>query len=314
MADDDIAEALEAQKADIEVVPRSFFQNLAVDCLAKYMEKLPPSLFHYTSSLGMIGVATKHQLWFSDSRFLNDGSETKYGIDIAIHCMNMLKGKYEDIGVSNLNRLADAIEEVANHYRNVVFCMSAQDNLLNQWRDYGKDVVPYCIEFETAKLVDRETYNFQVILSPIEYNQDRQIEMMLHMLEFIYEEAKKLADDKRLETEEDLTSAYYRAAEEIVFFIIRFKNPAFSAEQEWRLLTFAPQLERLKIKREFRASSLGATPYYIWERLDGKQLPIRHVTVGPSPYSAVSDMALKSLLADNGYPTETHFSTIPIRR
>ena len=39
-------------------------------------------IYHYTTVLGLIGIITHHQLWASDCRFLNDGTELSYARDL----------------------------------------------------------------------------------------------------------------------------------------------------------------------------------------------------------------------------------------
>lgn len=313
MSDYEVEQPLETQEVAKDEQKKPYFFNFAANALRDIPFAMPPRLYHYTSSAGMIGIAKHHKVWFSDARFLNDGPELNYGITLACETLKLLSKKYDEITDEFIDEIYEALKEVSDYYVPVVFCLSKEDNLLNQWRDYGKDVVPYCIEFETEKLLNSTEHTFPTFLCNIEYEIPKQIEMMTGLLEAIYVEAKKIDEAEKIEGEKR-REVMYRACEEVFWFSSRFKNGAFSAEQEWRIVSFYPELRKHGTPRLFRSGSLGVTPYYEWGMKDGSPLPITHVTVGPSPYAQVSDLALKQLLEDNKYTTNTSFSTIPIRR
>ena len=293
------------------------FVGLANELIRARMAQVPapPSLFHYTSAPGLIGVLEKNTLWFSNSMFLNDGSESFWGVNIFETVLDEFLADRETNERETGEKLKLWVREAFNFFQPIVFCMSEEDNLLNQWRDYGKDVTPYSIELETAGL-ERNRYNFPAYLCEVIYNIDDQRSMSAQLVEAIYDKYKT-TDAINPFREEDEEPLLIGAAKEIVWLLCRFKNTAFQAEKEWRLICHRPDLNG-RVKTLFRAGSLGAVPYYEWFRptLEGRgSLPIIHVTVGPSPYSAVSDIALKQLLTETGYgEVPTHYSLIPIRR
>ncbi|MGN6776273.1 DUF2971 domain-containing protein [Rhizobium sp.] len=272
---------------------------------------LPPSLFHYTSSQGLIGIVENHSLWFSDATFMNDGSELVWGVNLVGFVLdNFLADKSPEEKNAGY-ALREEVERAMLAFQPVTFSMSARNNLLNQWRDYGKDVVPYCIELETRSWLEHAgSSSFPMFVTKILYDVDQQRALITQLIALIYEKARNLLGERTVFDDNEATPLLMGAAVEIVKLITRFKNPAFSAEEEWRAVCYRPS-----VARKFRASSLGVVPYYEWRRTGAeKHLPIKSVTVGPSPYAEVSDRALRQFLEDNGYPVETSYSTIPIRR
>src|SRR5215813_9273187 len=55
--------------------------------------KPPPRLYHYTSDAGLEGIIKSGKLWFTDIFALNDPSELRHGLSIAI---DVLKSRATD--------------------------------------------------------------------------------------------------------------------------------------------------------------------------------------------------------------------------
>ncbi|NSZ83436.1 DUF2971 domain-containing protein [Agrobacterium tumefaciens] len=292
---------------------RHHFAGAAAATLKKYAPVIPSKLYHYTSSEGLLGIISNNNFRFSDSRFLNDGSENYTAQNIAALAIESYRNDHPEVQKEVGDRLLEAIREAVNTLIPVVFCMSSQNNLLNQWRDYGKDVVPYSLEVDVSSLYDNRIYDFPVYLVKVIYDATEMIAICHDFFLGIHRAVNEIYPDGSPSPEEE-DKLYEGAALEFVALSLSFKNPAFEAEQEWRLVTTTVDLRNQGVARRYRSSNLGVVPYFQWGRKDGKSLPISLVTVGPSPYSRVSDLALKEFLDDNGYECETVFSTIPIRR
>jgi hypothetical protein len=306
------------QQDGVDKLDPNIFDGFAQPIINKIYDEIaiPTSLFHYTSSAGLIGIITQHKLWFSDASFMNDGSEATYGVRLASFVIDDFLKEKSDAEKQAGEVLKREIETAMRHFQPIIFCMSARNNLLNQWRDYGKDIVPYCIEFDVEEFErwkEREC-NFGIFLTKIVYDLELQQSLIRELLASIYTRTKEALGDREHFDDDEGEKIAVSAAVEIVNLIARFKNFAFDAEDEWRAISYRPNIEG-KASRSYRSSSLGAVPYYEWfSAKKPPNLPIKSVTVGPSPYAQVSDLALKQLLYDNGYNVETRYSTIPIRR
>jgi hypothetical protein len=272
---------------------------------------IPTSLFHYTSSQGLLGIIGTDKLWFSDASFLNDGSEATWGADLAGAVIEeFITGRSaEEKAAGDALRLE--IPKALAAFQPIIFCMSARNNLLNQWRDYGKDIVPYCIELDTRLFETGSDPSFRIFITKIVYDLELQRKLMMDLLALIHAKSVELLGE-RIQFEDDEGERLVRgAAIEVVNLVTRFKNPAFEAEEEWRAIAYRGYVP--PSVRRFRASGLGVVPYYEWS-INNQKLPIQSVTVGPSPYATVSDLALKQFLQDRQYSVPTRFSLIPIRR
>jgi len=62
--------------------------------------------------------------------------------------------------------------------------------------------------------------------------------------------------------------------------LLHFKNPAFAAEDEWRLVSFGPWLAGQAI--DFRSTALGVVPFFARTPRVGTQLPIVKIWVVPA--------------------------------
>lgn len=313
-------ESIDEQGLGSQEIPPSidtYFSGAATASIQKTYSGGPSeSLYHYTSAAGLIGILGNDTLRFSDASFLNDGSESIYGVELVCGVLDIFVSDKSEEVKNICRRLKRHIEKAMNYFQPFVFCMSEEDNLLNQWRDYGADIVPYSLEFDPANLEKPAgSAAFPTYLSRVVYDRKLQLDLAIETTEAIYAKAQGLIGNTRL-SDGDEEALLVSAACEFVWLACRFKNPAFSAEREWRLISHRPDVVK-RTKAKYKSGSLGVTPYYDWyigAEEDKQKLPLKGVTVGPSPYARVSDLALKQFLADHGYTVETHFSTIPIRR
>lgn len=274
----------------------------------------PELLWHYTSSSGLLGIIESNTLRFSDSIFMNDGSELIHGLQLLnLVIEEFVNDKPED-HKAIASRLMNLVAQTLDQSGSIIFCMCEESNLLNQWRDYGRDVVPYCIGFDSGALLIPGEYNFDSYLVNVIYDIDVQRRILRTLCERIYEMALKIPNVDSID-ENEAEPYYIDAAIQFSSIILRLKNPAFAAEKEWRLIAHRPDVSR-RVKQQFRASPLGVIPFYEWNRRGReRQLPIRQVVVGPSPYGQISDLALKQFLRERGYEdTATFYSKIPIRK
>lgn len=264
-------------------------------------------LYHYTSSEGFRGIIEGNNLRFADPLFLNDGSEVHYANDVLHGALSNLDGltrREEEFA----RRVVERIQNTAIQFRPIIFCLSEEPDLLNQWRDYGKDVVAYCIEFETISLLTYD-WGFPCQIVKINYDRDSQqliVQKLLNETAGIFRKYRSSLFNR------DFASKVLDAAlAEIWGALISFKNPAFAAEREWRLLAYSSSFGRQRAK--FRSGPLGVVPYFERVPRAGLSLPINRVWVGPSPFSAVARHATGLFLSANGYDGEVIASQIPAR-
>ena len=276
-------------------------------------ESFPPILTHYTTAEGVMGILGCKSLRFSDTRFVNDGSERTWGLLILDEVLKNMRPSLDEVTNGYAQRLRERVELESKIMHTAIFCLSDGNNLLNQWRDYGRDVVTYSIDFSVYHLVEQNKFNFPIMIFKMIYDTRKQIEMMTDLILGIIEKAKGIPKENA-DTEEKISMFVLSAAAEISWLAFNFKNSAFEAEREWRLWTWIQKIVGSNPPK-FRSSPLGIVPYFEWKPTDDSKLPIRHIFVGPSPNSQVTDQALSVYLHHSGYSgVETSYSLIPLRR
>lgn len=270
----------------------------------------PDSLFHYTGAAGLLGMVQCGRLWFGDAFFLNDGSELKYGL-------SMIEETLEGFVKGRSSALQDAGKAIFQHtfeashfHRPGVFCMSARDNLLNQWRDYGRDTVCYSIGIDPRPLIMSNQHNLKCVLIRMQYKEMKQRSFVERVVEETLSKVEEVIDGRETyDGHADIVSA---AALPLTQCVVALKHPDFEAEEEWRL---ASSVSTSIHSQKFRATPLGVAPYYEFKRLDEKPLlPLTRITVGPSPHGFAAQMGLNMLLQAHGYDgLPTDFSKVPLR-
>lgn len=291
------------------------FDGFANRVLAEFGQPSTNRLFHYTTADGLQGIIQKNNLRFSDARFVNDGSEITHGLNVFESELDKLMEGKSPTDRSYAANLKDMLLTSVPNYGSWIFCLCEDGNLLNQWRDYGKDVVSYCIEFDLDVMRSSNFFNFNATLFSLIYKPEIQTRVMSQLLSDLY---KKFTSLGPITDDDLLNELTYQAAGQITWLIYRFKHPAFEAEKEVRFVAFQRTLKKSCGKPGFRASALGLVPFYEWKPnpVDGKEvkLPIRSITVGPSPHAEVALLALREFLMANDYDVTTTCSYIPIRR
>jgi hypothetical protein len=284
----------------------------------RHPDDFPEKLYHYTSGSAFLDIIRSGELWFTDYRYLNDLSELKYGVDLFTAEITSREEQEND---SSLRAMLVAVLkqfETARTYTDLfVFCMCAENNLLNQWRVYGRDTVPVSIELGTRgfMFVDWEPYSFEIV--PMVYDTSRQNSIVSEAVSTGMEyasrhKAKIFKSDMALQSfVEDLTSV-------CVDWCVPMKHPQFEVEREWRLATRWGLEHRALNGRKHRASPVGIVPYLaVKPKVDGLtqgRLPIGSVTIGPCSQPQVQSRTVKDFLFQHDFTNvDVVTSDLPLR-
>jgi hypothetical protein len=255
-------------------------------------------IFHYTTIAGLIGIISKNEIWASDCRFLNDGTELKYAFDI----FNDEIKKLDLQPLDDHKRVYVIPLSALKKFRMFVTCFCRNGDLLSQWRGYGLDQ-GYSLGFSVMHLrgikfngntIDKVTQVQYGITNPADYFQE-ELERATH-------------------TTKHPDVSIWSASREFLPRLACVKHPSFKEEQEWRLLK---QFERYELQKdqckvEFRPSSLGPVPYIT---LPFDLECLREVIIGPGSYTEDRREAIQSMLLYYGYSGVTvRISNIPYRK
>lgn len=296
------------------------FENLIMQRAGwRHPDDYPESLYHYTSSTAFLSILTSGELWFTDFRYLNDLSELRYGIDLFTTELltRELKGT-DRRTVGLITRIKAALEETVVQTDQFVFCMCAENNLLNQWRVYGRDTVPVSIELATRgfMFVDWEPHYFDLV--PMVYDESSQQRIADGVIDVGLEYATR-HEQIIFKNDASLKSYVEHFATLALNWCATMKHPQFEVEKEWRLATTWGPGRRFKRGQKFRASPSGIIPYLTArpkadDPMSGGRLPVRSVTIGPCSHPQIQQRTLLELLYQHGMAdVEVRLSNLPIR-
>lgn len=299
-----------------------------------FSDPYPDRLYHYTNADGITGILSNHEIWMSNTAFMNDPTELK----ALENAKDMRDSDFaRDAVKEKWRRLKDwrGIDK-PNYY---MASFSKIPDSLGQWRAYGK----FCIEFDARKLA---VMRRKVSLYECLYTEDEIRKWILAK--------EKMPEWDDFPDEDQEESAAFNL---IYVARMKYKNKDFSAEEEMRLVTTSshswlypdtPEGYEDDLPIHFRPHRLcGFVPYLKLidheggDRLQGtegtktketemqrkrrrlneeavltqrKLLPITKVIVGPMPYQEEARTACEILLSERGYKeVRVRVSDVPYR-
>ncbi|WP_094361406.1 DUF2971 domain-containing protein [Mycobacterium marinum] len=138
---------------------------------------LPPHLYHYTNSGGLLGILEQHKLWATHAAYLNDAQETIYGLNNVIREVDEMGKRFKipdelndddlwspvkqgsvvvrwivtKVMLTLIKKLAqDRVALLQQNAGPFVSCLSGERDQLSQWRGYSGDGgYAICFDAET---------------------------------------------------------------------------------------------------------------------------------------------------------------------
>jgi hypothetical protein len=273
----------------------------------------PPSgpLYHYTNQTGLLGIIGNGELWATHTQYLNDSQEF-------LHAYQMMEEKLDDwlnkccdgdyfnrdlvdetkIDTQNLplvEEMVQGLTEAAGQIGNVcVASFSEVRDSLSQWRAYGHGA-GFCIGFRNDQLSEIVKAN-KLYLARCVYDLAHQESLVQALIEEVRDENLKRRDSGdesvRLPPGGNLL-AYLRRYGPIL------KHSSFAEEREWRIITM-PQAN-VNQRFHFREGPSMLIPFYkLPLALEGGDLPIEEVVVGPAPHPERSMASVRNFLVSRG--------------
>lgn len=285
-------------------------------------EPLPELLFHYTNSSGMRGILDSSRLWATNYRFLNDASEVAYGVNLfeAIVQERLAKA-CGDVVAEFLGRTLSTVNAFDGMFDCYITCFCERDDLLNQWRVYAGSGGGYALGLRAKEIGLRwgqlhPTQDF--ILRKVVYDVVVQRKLIAEVLDLA---VRNLMDATKGVSVADANSLIARCCQfvrsETADYLMCFKHPAFSVEEEWRLCHIVSTNDEEHVL--FRDGQYGLTPYVCLDPspmagIHTNKLPLARITHGPTqePYNV--RFALNKLLRAKAYGfVEISGSVLPVR-
>jgi len=261
-------------------------------------------LFHYTSPAGFLGIIESGSLWASNIHYLNDSAEFAYTVDLAKREIRHLAGNAPAAGKQRLNELTEQIESI-RRLNIFVFSFSEDGDLLSQWRGYSPRTGGLSLAFDLDLVLPRiEQQGFR--LTPCIYNPAVHHEIVQALIR--RELARPWAGPHP-----PGMSSHSIFIDEVAAAAPLLKDPSFSEEREWRLVSGPTSSDLPSVKHRLTATTIA--PYFdlaIRDHLG--QVPVTHVILGPSTHQEwLSDSVLTLLNRFAGGHGRITYSRIPFR-
>jgi Protein of unknown function (DUF2971) len=206
------------------------------------------NLYHYCSNRSFLSIIETREILASELSLSNDLLEGRWIRNIFLeYCNEKNVSSYDQ---QDLLRHLDSLIAFSG---GAGFCMSADGDLLSQWRGYADDGAGVSIGFskeylETLGERKRDRGDkFNAALTQIEYNKARQKELVAEQMDQILELLKvgamRIPTLLTPETEEETARRKENFSKIMLQFFLLFfhlysiKNPAFAEEREWRIIS-----------------------------------------------------------------------------
>jgi hypothetical protein len=190
-----------------------------------------------------------------------------------------------------------------------VASFSALMDDLSQWLGYGGDS-NFCVRFDGERLGESAKKD-AAYLFPCFYDESNLLGMI--------ERATQVANNQPFAQNLDDVNSFARALRgglmEVVNYCHKasglFKNSAFAAEQEWRIIC---QSDRERT--QFRQRGRVLVPYIgirLWA--ESSDCPIREIGIGPGAHQELNEAAVRCLLSKNELnEISVNISQVPFRK
>jgi hypothetical protein len=274
----------------------------------------PALLYHYTNAAGLLGMLKSKKIWATNSRFLNDPTEMSYAIQLVRAVAQSELGSSRG---PQIKRLREEIFQMLYRYEREsmvhVACFCAEGDLLSQWRGYGAVGGGYSVGVLTRYLGAEHALNPDVMnpgpfLRKVFYNRKVQVRIITSWVRALSAVAKAgKRSSKGTETLDERLGMRERCFESFLGECLNcFKDPAYAAEQEWRLIRLGrwggPEIGAA----DFRASGSRLVPYVELDVTPERgtykgKLPVRIIRFGPTLDPTPTGRSLRLLCGAQGY-------------
>jgi hypothetical protein len=286
----------------IEVTPaeRAAYDTLCSETVKDLgRAELPDT--HYTTGETFIKIVSGGEVWSTQVACLNDNTEFAYAVDLFRTAIQRVEAQVAD---SDGKWFCDKLDgwlqyngqDISEFF---VFCMSAARDDLSQWRAYGGGEGGFSIGLD-ARAVAEWCHSDGGVLMPVFYDRESQERVITALAQgtvgfFINGRKARPSVDR-----EEWTAEFLNVwRDNIVYLAPLLKDPAFQAEQEWRVVRALRPNDHCRMQFLQRRAFLSR--HLPLKLSDDSCLPIKEVIVGPCRYKRISLIGAGDLLRSRNY-------------
>jgi hypothetical protein len=245
----------------------------------KAQERIPLTVYHYTSLTALIDIVQTGVLRVSNMRFSNDPAEVTYGHRLI---QEVLAESFPDL---TFGGVFDVINEI-DYY---AVCFSAEGDALQQWRAYCSNGRGIALGFGSEVFVRHPKLQF----GRVAYQRTKQKELVRKIIE-VY-----APDIRQYERDEEKSGILIGELAGVFVQLAGFlKDEAYGTEREYRAFTTQPrsrQYHQYPVK--FRATSGSVVPYLEFAfSVEGVAQPITEIIIGPCLDASLTKPSIEAFL------------------
>jgi hypothetical protein len=292
---------------------------------------VPDQLWHYTSMNAMHSIVEHGEMYATDARFLNDREELIHAAEFADRLIQTQDYPPEVITFvrKHVASWFGVFLSFSNPFRNYVTCFTTHRDDLSQWRAYSGGSAGASIAIDLRDTALRPHPCIYKDEEKAVYLMDIFAEMFkVGEMHFKADPILLLPPDESLPAdvevkfpgaEMNVKGAAIRLLVPIMNIIPLFKNKAFSAESEWRVVTLASEYDMGSESKtpngslfyRARPDSLVPTMRVNIKRKDGS-VPLNGLVLGPGSHPNATD-AVTRFLRFKGSAVRAEVSGVPYR-
>lgn len=282
----------------------------------------PPVLYHYTSDRGFLGVVDSKTLWATHYRFMNDPKEFVAGRDKILGLLRAARADHAARSPEQglLTFTLEKLEQIAplDFPPPFLACFSEHEDSLSQWRAYGGHGTGYAIGMGFGVTDEDDAAQcFTAGLVRCQYGgqaYDDAVRSVIGSICHAFREYAETYIRDKTAGARALLAACRVLAHRLFGHMVRYKDPAYSEETEWRIMAFLKS-DPGQNPTGFRIGANGLCPHIpIGFDPSSPTFQLKKVVVGPSPDQDVRALVAKLMLEKHGFGScEVVKSRIPYR-
>lgn len=288
--------------------------------------KAPKNIYHYTNSVGLMGILNTKSLWATDVWYMNDTGEATYAAETITRFIASCAPESVDMQsfCFYVKKLLSEEGWADASPRSYIACLSENGDQLSQWRSYGYGR-GFSVGFDLEALLQLFSGRDAAgSLGKVIYDQSFQEALISDRYQKAEKALNRLLSDSEAQSSlsphglSPVTVAITGFVVESSLISDFFKHPAFSEEAEVRLHAsrrFPDGKPAADVK--FRDSALGITPYVaipLFPPGTDRISVIREIIIGPQHHQREVQRAVGQFFAANGLSDiEIHLSEVPLR-
>ena len=270
--------------------------------------KVPKSLFHYTSSVGLMGIIKSNKIWTTKIHYLNDKSEVQLAFK---HIRNEIDSQKNGDEKTRSDEELDTMIEILDSVEGInvsVASFTEMGDQLSQWRGYCEIGDGYSIGFKGQKLMGHVDKSENYRLVPCVYDEKKHLEIVRELVNSA--PVIDITNHPNYGKPPFYNMPFGDAA---LFLAPIIKSESFKEEKEWRLISLALSYETAN----FRKGNFSLIPY--WEFDLDLERTFKSIIIGPTPEEDLAERALQGFLLNvyfDNVPlwTDIKHSKIPFRK